>query len=245
MTTPKKINETHSTHWGIEPFDILSGGIPKNDIAVIETPDYHSGQVILGQYLNYGLKKGQRCVLITFDTAISFFENFLDWNYDFRQYLDTEQFILLNYKANIANEVGLTYNYDSLFEEINRLCGGELPARVAIQQVDTLINLNNMVLMNQSAQKLAVAANQPHTADMTLLGHFVQFNDPTHRDLSIALQKTVPGYFSLEKHHTGSAYDYRFTTKKLPWFNYTHHPVDIKLLEGQGFISQEDTREVA
>ena len=245
MTNTKNIDDLNNTHWGVEAFDLLTGGIPKNDIAVIETPDYHSGQVILGQYLNYGLQKGERCVLITFDTANSFFENFLDWNYNFRQYLDSEQFVLLNYKGNIANEVGLTYAYDSLFEEINRLSGGQLPARVAIQQVDTLINLNNMILMNQSAQKLAVAANQPHTAEMTLLGHFVQFNDPIHRDLSIALQKTVPGYFSLEKVHPGSAYDYTFTTKKLPWFNYTHHSVDLKLVEGLGFVNQEGQREVA
>ena len=42
--------------------------------------------------------------------------------------------------------------------------------------------MNNMALMNQTVQKLAVVANKPVTADTTILGHFVQFNDENHME---------------------------------------------------------------
>ena len=224
-----------SIPWGISPFDNHTGGIPANDITVMETPDYHLGQIVLGQFIHHGLVKGERCVLITFDTAVTFLENFLNWNLDFQKYIDNEQLILLNYKGNISNEVGLTHKYDSLFEEIQRLCGGSVPHRIAIDQIDALINLNNLILMNQSAQKLAVAANQPITAETTILGNFVQFGDETHRNLSIALQKTMKGYFCLDRPNNFSPHELLFETKKLPWFGYNYHQMPIRIVEGTGF----------
>ena len=241
MENNKKI---HNTHWGISAFDNSTQGLPTQDISVIETPNYHTGQVVLGKFLLYGLEKGERCALITFDTAGNFLENFQNWDINFQKYLDSEQLILLNYNANFSNEVGLSPDYNTLFSEIQRLCLSDMPTRIGIQQVDMLLNLNNVALMNQSSQKLVAAVNHPENDRATVLGTFVQFQDHTHQELAITLQKSVAGYFNLEQPNESSPYDYVFKTKKLPWFNYSHHSTAIKLVEGQGFLEGKQ-REVA
>ena len=229
-----------SLTWGIPSFDIATNGIPLNDLSVVETPDYHSGQIILGHYLYSGLQKGETCVLITFDTATTFLENFLLWNLDFESYLESKQLLIMNFKPNISNEVGLTHQYDELFDEIKRLSGGKEPQRIAIQQIDTLMNLNNNVLMNISAQKLNAAANGKSTKATSILGQFVQFGDDTHKELSVTLQKTISGFFSLKLPKEDQPFRFQFNTKKLPWFSYNHHPVTVNLNEGEGFIIDSD-----
>lgn len=237
MSTDTK-GELHSVPWGIPIFDTVSNGLPRNDISVIQTPDYYTGQIILGHFIYHGLKNGEKCVFITFDSAISFLQNFINWNLNFEKYLESGQLVLLNYKANISNEIGLTHNYDAVFDEILRLGGeGKNPSRIAIQQLDTLVNLNNIILMNQSAQKLTNAS--AHHKSVTVLGQFVQYGDETHRNLSIALQKTVKGFFTLEQPTHNNPYQFLLTVKKLPWFKYIHYPVEMDLIEGEGFGGAE------
>lgn len=229
-------------NWGIQPFDQISGGLPAHLISIVETPDYHSGNVVLGQYLYDGLKKGERCALITFDTANSFLENFSYWDFDFKKYLISEQFVLLNYQPNVTYEAGLTHDYDAIISEIQHLCCGEMPQRLAFQQVDAMMNLNNQILMNASAQKLSAAARTQGAIGATILGQFVNFQDKTHHDLSIALQKTVHGYFSLQKPDPLMASQYQFQVKKLPWFNFVKQPSRVVLTEVDGFQNENAVR---
>jgi hypothetical protein len=72
----------------------------------------------------------------------------------------------------------------------------------------------------------------------TVLGQFVKFQDQTHHDLSVAFQKTVHGYFSLEQHDPLLPTKYTFQAKKVPWFNFVKQPKVVDLVEGEGFVSE-------
>ncbi|MCB0384703.1 MAG: hypothetical protein KDD43_04860 [Bdellovibrionales bacterium] len=224
--------------WGINPIDQVTHGLPESDLSVIETPDYHTGMMVLGHFLHAGLQKGETCALISFDTADTFLSNFLLWNVDFEKYLLDEKMFLLNYRPNFSFEVGLTYQYDPIFTELSRLCGGKMPNRIAIQQMDTLINLNNLTLMNNSAQKLALAVLSEQMENTTVLGQYVQFKDQTHLNLSIAFQKTLPACFSLSA-VSQEDHQFVFKTLKLPWFGYSRAPLFLRLKEGTGFTVME------
>ena len=228
--------------WGAEAFDNLSGGLPAHLFSVVETPDYHSGNIVLGKFLFDGLRRGEQCVLVTFDSAGTYLANFLNWELDFEKYLRSGQFIFLNYQPNIGYEIGLTHDYTGLMSEIRHLCGGALPSRVGFQQVDALTNLNSPFLMNASVQKMAAAALLEAESGPTLLGQFVNFRDSTHHDLSIVFQKTVHGYFSLVQPDPLAPSLHTFQAKKVPWFNFIRQPVPVTLIEGVGFQSETNQR---
>ncbi len=221
--------------WGTSAFDQEVRGLPKGEISIIETPGYRTGLVVLGKYVWDGLTKGELCVFVSFDSAQTFANNFSNWGMDFQKYLDNDQLIFLNFQANIANEIGLTHQYTAVFEEITRLTGGRIPDRIAIQQADTLMNLNNLVLMNQSAQKLRLAVNEYSNQHTTVLGQFVQFGDDTHNKLAIALQKTMRAYFVLERPDLIDHHKYLFYAKKLPWFLHDHIAAPVVLKDRVGF----------
>ncbi len=228
--------------WGTEVFDNLSGGVPAHLMSVVETPDHHSGNIVLGQFIYDGLKKGERCVLITFESPLSFLENFYHWDLNFKDYLSSEQFIFLNYQPNIAYEAGLTHDYDSILTEVRQMCGGQMPQRLVIHQVDTLVNLNNPLLINVSAQKLAAAALSYGTDRPTILGQFVKFDDETHKNLAVAFQKTAHGYFAITQPDPLLPHKYSFQAKKIPWFNFVKQPTAVNLVEGEGFKSDGSQR---
>lgn len=230
-------NKIHkSIKWGIPLFDHATSGLPAFNSSVIETPNYHTGILVLGHYLYQGLKEGSKVALVTFDSPTMFLENFLQWNINFMPYIESEQMIFLNYNPSVGTEIALAHNYLGLFSEITRLCGNQAPDRIAFHQVDTLISLGNMVLMNTCVQKFNHASNDIATKKTSVLGQFVQFGDQTHHDLGIAFQKAVPGYFSLS-HPPGSRPEtYEFNTKKLPWHEYDQNPVKVELEEGFGFL---------
>lgn len=232
--------------WGIECFTQVTGGIPANDLTVLETPNYQSGRLVLGHFLHFGLQAGESGCLITFDNANVVIENLRLCNMDMHEYLESGQLTVLNFKPNFAFELGLSLNYTPLFEEIERLCGKNMPQRIAIQQVDSLINLHNLVLMNSTAQKLSLAASSEVTKGSTILGQFVQFNDQTHQDLAIAFQKTLPGYVQLKQPHEAEPNYFQLSVKKLPWFSYRQAPLGIHLRRGQVFeVDVESIDEVA
>lgn len=244
MDKLKENQEINSCRWGIECLDRATHGIPANNLSVLETPNYHSGLVLLGHFLHEGLKNNEKVVLITFDSAEVFLQNFLEWDFDFKKYLESEQLYLLHYKPDVINQVSLTYSYDSLFEEIQYMCGGEQPARVAIHQIDTLVNLNNPALINNSIQKLALSADAQITSKTTILGQFIQFNDEIHRNLSIAFQKTVAGCFSVKNRDESRPTSYyKFETLKIPWFDYLKRSLEVHLVEGEGLV--ESTKQSA
>ncbi len=221
--------------WGTEAFDRLSGGVPAQLMSVLETPDHHSGNVVLGQFIYEGLRQGESCALISFESPLSFLENFRNWDIDFTDYLESEKFYFLNYQPNIAYEAGLTHDYESILNEIRGMCGGKMPQRVVIHQVDTLVNLNNPLLINVSAQKLAAAALSYGHERPTILGQFVRFDDKMHRDLAVAFQKTAHGYFSLTQPDPLLPNKYNFQAKKIPWFNFVKQATVVQLTEGEGF----------
>ncbi len=221
--------------WGIPAFDKEVLGLPKGEFSIIETPGYRTGLVVLSRFIYDGLTRGDLCVFVSFDSAETFVANFSNWGMDFQKYLDNDQFIFLNYQANISNEIGLTHQYTNVFDEITRLTGGRIPQRIAIQQADTLMNLNNLVLMNQSAQKLRLAINEYSHQNTTVLGQFVQFGDETHAKLSIALQKTVRAHFVLVRPDQADQHTFVFHAKKLPWFLHDHIAGTVTLRDRVGF----------
>jgi len=221
--------------WGTQAFDQEVRGLPKGEFSIIETPGYRTGLVVLGKFIWEGLTKGELCVFVSFDSEATLVNNFKDWGMDFQTYLDNDKLVFLNFQPNIANEIGLTHQYTSVFEEITRLTGGRIPDRIAIQQADTLMNLNNLVLMNQSAAKLRLAVNEYSNQQTTVLGQFVQFNDDTHNKLAIALQKTMRAYFVLERPDMLDHHKFLFYAKKLPWFLPDHLAAPVTLKDKVGF----------
>lgn len=221
--------------WGTEAFDREVRGLPKGEFSIIETPGYRPGLVVLGKFIWDGLSRGELCVFVSFDSAPTLVTNFIDWGMDFQKYLDNDQLVFLNFQPNIVNEIGLTHQYTAVFEEITRLTGGRVPDRIAIQQADTLMNLNNLVLMNQSAAKLRLAVNEYANQKTTVLGQFVQFNDDTHSKLGIALQKTMRAYFVLEQPDLVDPHKFLFYAKKLPWFLHDHIAASVILKDRTGF----------
>lgn len=229
-------NMIASTSWGIPGFDEVTRGLPANDLSIIETPDFRSASIVLGHYIYAGLKAGERCALISFDTAVVFLEKFLSWNINFEQYIDSEQLLLLKYQPNVIFEIGLTNSYGPLFSEIHHFSKGAPVTRIACAQIDTLISMNNSVLMNSSVQKLKIAASEYHGGLATILGQFVQFNDQNHRNLGTAFQKIAAGYFSLKEIDANRPDHYLYQTKKLPWFGYLRQGIELDLKEGEGFV---------
>lgn len=232
--------EIQVVDWGVDLLDQSTGGLPQGEMSILETPDFHSGMLVLGHYLYSGLKNGEKCVLVTSDSAKSFLENFLMWEMNFEQHIENEKLIILNYVPNFGYELGLTHHYDNVFNEISRL-STEQPARIAIQQIDSMVNLNNITMMNGSTQKLSDAIKSPVFANTTVLGQFVQFNDEIHRNLRVCFQKAMTAFFTLEKDQAGSQnFDYKFMTNKLPWYGYVHSAVPLTIKEGRGFLHRED-----
>jgi len=231
------MSDIAAVSWGIKPFDQLSGGVPAHLFNVVETPDFHSGSVILGQFIHEGLRQGERCAIITFESATSFLENFANWDLRFHEYLVNEQLYFLNYQPNVGYEAGLTHDYDSLLNEVSAMCSHQMPHRLALHQVDTLVNLNNAFLMNTSAQKLSAAAVSMAGKGQgpTILGQFVKFDDATHQSLSVAFQKTVHGYYALQQPDPLRPSRYTYQAKKTPWFNFVRQPTELEFVEGEGF----------
>lgn len=225
-----------STSWGIPSFDEVTRGLPTNDLSIIETSDFISASIVLGHYIYEGLKAGERCALISFDSTVVFLEKFLSWNLDFEKFIDSEQLILLKYQPNVIFEIGLTNSYAPLFSEIHHFSKGSPVTRIACSQIDTLISMNNSVLMNSSVQKLRIAASEYNDGLATILGQFVQFNDQNHLDLGTAFQKAAAGYFSLKAIDPNKPDHYLYQTKKLPWFGYLRQGIELDLKEGEGFV---------
>lgn len=235
--TVRKLQHLETLSWGADIFDNLSGGLPERLMSIVETSNHHSGKIVLGQFIYDGLIHGESCVMITFESPLSFLENFRYWEFNFKDYLNSEQFIFLNYQPNIAYEAGLTHDYDSILNEVREMCGGKMPNRLIIHQIDTLVNLNNPLLINVSAQKLAASALAYGTERPTILGQFVKFDDEIHKNLAVAFEKTSHGYFSLTQTDQMLSHKYSFQTKKVPWFNFVKQPTVVYFLEGEGFKS--------
>lgn len=222
--------------WGIEPFDKTVGGLPANVFNIVETESHQTGLLALGHFLNEGLSNDEKCVLVTFENPLSFVESFEKWNFKFYEHIRSEQFIYLYYRPNIASEIGLTLNYESIFKEIERLSSG-VPHRIAIHQADTLFNLHSQMLINSCAHKLVTATKD---AQYTVLGQYVQFNDPTHQALRISCMKNMTGFFSIrEKPQQGQGKLYSLDVNRVPWFEDADFQVALKLEPGKGFVSAE------
>ncbi|MBK7961041.1 MAG: hypothetical protein IPK04_07415 [Bdellovibrionales bacterium] len=113
---------------GLDFLDKASnGGIPSADLNVVATSDDRTGSMVLGHYLKEGLRAGEKVVLVTFDKASAFFENFEFGNMEFRKHFEKEDFFFLNYQPAIRQKINFVQNYDVLFDEIFRLCNNSTP----------------------------------------------------------------------------------------------------------------------
>jgi KaiC/GvpD/RAD55 family RecA-like ATPase len=226
------------TPWGIKPFDEIVGGLPSQAFNVVETENNQVGLLALGHFLIEGLTNGEKCTFITAESPLSFLESFEVMKFDFYKYLKSEQFILLEVKPNITQEVGFSQNYDGLAREIDRLANG--PAhRLAIHQMDNLFNLQSQMLINSCTLKLVSALrNSPST----ILGQFVNFGDSTYASVRIACLKAMVGYYSIK----GPLKDqYELRVERIPSFEHIESHFHMNFTLGKGFVTAKPDAEAA
>ncbi|OFZ15363.1 MAG: hypothetical protein A2Z20_06845 [Bdellovibrionales bacterium RBG_16_40_8] len=219
--------------WGIEAFDELSGGLPQNRMSVVGTPNIKLGRLILGHFLFQGIQNNERVMMLSHDSPITLLDNWKLAGLDLDLSYKNNQIYFLNYNPNIKLQIGLLDDYEAFIEEMKRLCDGELPNRCAIQSIDTLVNLSNIFLTGDSVNKLAAASRSALAYHTTTLGQFVKYEDQTHHDLAIAFDKSVSGYFEIDKN---SEHRLNFSTKKVPWFNYCEDPTTVEIDKNHKFI---------
>ena len=205
---------------GIKEIDEAThGGIPSSDVTVLATSDDRTGSMVLGHYLMKGLKNGETTLLISFEQMNSFFENFQNHHFDFKKYYDSNKFLFFNFVPSIRHKIGFMQDYRALFQEIYRLCGQHKPSRIAIHQMDTLINLSNTHLTHLSSDKFSSACRSRSAQNVTVLAQYIKFNDSTHDGLSVALQKSAAGYIDFLKKND-QTHDLELKVKKMPWFDF-------------------------
>jgi hypothetical protein len=120
-------------------------------------------------------------------------------------------------------------------DELDRL-SLKSPDRMALHQVDSLVNLHSHTLINTCVRKLAAAARGSST---TYLGQFVQFDSNSYRDVRIAFLKAMPGYFTFHQASGDAADDapfYRIALDRVPWFHTGHEDVVVKVKKGYGLV---------
>ena len=220
------------TPWGIKPFDDAIGGLPSNVFNVVQTENNQVGLLALGHFLMEGLIHGERCTLLTFENPLTFLESFEALHFDFYKYLKSEQFMYLSYRSNISQEIGLSQSYESLIAEVHRL-SLQPSHRVALHQMDTLLNLQSQMLINACTLKLVGATNN---SSSTFLGQFVNFPDPTYRAVRIACLKTMSGYFSLKNASDDDQNILELRVERIPSFEHIERRVGLQFELGKGFI---------
>jgi hypothetical protein len=225
---------------GIAGFDQNIGGLPGNIFNVVETPDHQTGLLMLGHFLKAGLQNGERCTLVTLQDPLSLFQSLAECNFEFYEYLKSEQLAYLSYQPSVNTEIGLTNDYGGLIAEMERL-SGDFPERVAFHQVDSLLNLHSHMLINNCIQKLAAAASN---SSSTFLGQYVQFNNRIYRDVRVAFMKNMSGFLTLKaQSRAGDQPLLKLTLDRAPWFRTQAEELWLKLEPGQGLVqtSQEVT----
>src|SRR5262245_2012339 len=137
-----ELQHTVTVSSGIQALDDLTGGYPGNVFNIIETPDHQSGLLMLAEFLISALNTGERCALVTLEDPLSLFQSFASWNFDFYEYLKTEQLTFLFYQPSVTTEIGLSNDYVGLLNELERLSVGN-QQRVAFHQLDCLLNVHS------------------------------------------------------------------------------------------------------
>lgn len=228
------MESNHAVKSGIKSLDDTTGGLPANVFNIVETPDHQTGLLMLGHFLMAGLENGEKCTLVTQEDPLSLFQTFNACKMDFYKYLKSEQLVYLFYQPTVTTEIGLTNNYNRLMEELEGL-SGKKPDRIALHQIDCLLNLHNHTLIDNCVQKL-VASSRSTSA--TCLGQYTQFNNQVYRDVRISFLKSMPGFFTLENH--GSIEHqfeilYRLSIDRVPWFHSGTEELLITLKKDEGF----------
>ncbi len=222
-----------NTPWGIQPYDSAIGGIPAQSFNVVETENNQIGLLALGYFLIEGLLNGEKCAFITSESPLSFLESFEVMKFDFYKYLKSEQFILLEVKPNISQEIGFSQNYEALAQEIDRLAKGSVH-RLGIHQMDNLFNLQSQMLINSCTLKLVSAMrNSPST----IMGQFVNFGDGTYASVKIACLKHMVGYYSIKAQANES---FELRVERIPSFEHIEKRIQMSFELGQGFITTKE-----
>ncbi len=221
---------------GISGLDKSIGGLPGNIFNVVETPDHQTGLLMLGHFLKAGLQNGEKCTLVTLQDPLSLFQSLAECNFEFYEYLKSEQLAYLSYQPSANTEIGLTNDYNGLIQELERL-SGDFPERVAFHQVDSLLNLHSHMLINNCIQKLSAAAAN---SSSTFLGQYVQFNTQIYRDVRVAFLKNMSGFLTLKAlPRAGSQPLLKLTLDRAPWFRTVQEEFWLKLEVGQGLVVTE------
>ncbi|MEK7358116.1 MAG: ATPase domain-containing protein [Bdellovibrionota bacterium] len=228
-----------TTSSGIKNLDESTGGYPGWVFNIVETPDHQSGLLLLGHFLKEGLKKGERCTIVTLEDPLALFQSFSTWGLDFYEYVRSEQLVFLFYQPFVTTEIGMTNDYRGLMKELEKLSVNP-PERIAFHQVDALLNLHSHTLINSCVQKLAAAAA---STSATVLAQYTQFNSRVYRDIRIAFMNNMPGFFTLKAEgrspKSGNPL-YRLTVDRVPWFHTDDERYLLELEKEHGFTAAEE-----
>ena len=223
---------------GITALDQSIGGVPSHVFNVIESPNHQTGLLALGHFLMEGLKRGEKCTVLSLEHPLSFFESFSAWEMDFNSFLKSEQLVYLLYQPHVTSEIALTGDYSGVIGEIDRLASG-VSDRVAFHQVDFLLNLQSHTLINSCVQKLAAAISQ---CSSTFLGQYVQFDTQIYQDVRVSFLKNMPGFFTMRMNESGGDSRLELTVDRVPWFHVAEAPLALSIVPGRGLVSASEAK---
>ncbi len=228
--------ENSGVSWGVPALDDATQGLAPLGISILETSDHLTGILLLSKFIFNGIQNGDTRVLITPDPTESVIENLKAWGMDYTHWMEEEKLYVIQIKPDMVSEIIKNELYTDLFNEITGLCGGVVPRKIGLHQVDGFINLENPEGAAASVRKFSLAVTEATQHQATVLGHFQNFKDPGHEKLAIELEKTFLNYYQLMPLDKMNPGYYQFIPKKMQNFGWPAQAVSLIMNRQAGLI---------
>ena len=198
-----------------------------NVFNMVKTTDSKKGLIVLGQFIQSALDRGEKVAFVSFSNPAQTLEVFRSLGFFFEDALIDERLIYLYYKTNFAKDMSLTQDFKGIFEEIETLGCGDV-TNIAFENADVLLNTQSSFLTMSSVQMLASITGN-HKA--TFLGQYVEMNNEASESVDQACQKILASYYSLEeKNNSSYVFDHSKRSKGLA------RSTSVRL--GKGFVRE-------
>lgn len=181
------------TYQKVSEFYPLYGRFQENTVNIMKVPDLQHATLAAGMFLAGGLQNNDPVALVSFEHPEQLFSRLAESGLNLADALQNEQLVYLYYKPDVAHSLSLSADYRELFRELTRL-GGEGVKRLALFNVDALINTNSEHLVHTSLHQLMFAANH---FQVTLLGLFVAAGQVGEL-LDEGCRSILPGYYVMD-----------------------------------------------
>ncbi len=164
-----------------------------NIFNMVRTTDSRSGLLVIGQFIQEALDKGEKAVFISFSNPVQTLEVFKSMGFFFEEAILKENLIYLYYKMDFAETLSLSQDFKSIFDEVDFLGGGNV-TNIAFENADVLLNTQSSFLIMSSVQKLATFSSNHKS---TFLGQYIEADTQTSRYIDQTCKKILFSYYTL------------------------------------------------